>query len=74
MALIYPAKCINIAREKDDSILYLCQDMREFELYGTVDAIVCMTDSLNYITDDADLLQVVSPCEKLLESGCAVSV
>ena len=27
-----------------------CQDMREFELYGTVRAIVCVCDSMNYIT------------------------
>lgn len=60
---------LNIAREKDDSILYLCQDMREFELYGTVDAIVCMTDSLNYITDDADLLQVFRLAKNYLNPG-----
>lgn len=39
-------------------ILYLCQDMCEFELYGTVRAIVCACDSLNYITDEEQLLQV----------------
>ncbi len=39
-------------------ILYLLQDMREFELYGTVRAIVSVCDSLNYITDEEELLQV----------------
>ena len=39
-------------------ILYLLQDMREFELYGTVRAIVSVCDSLNYITEEEDLLQV----------------
>lgn len=39
-------------------ILYLCQDMREFELYGTVAAIVSVCDSMNYIIDDDDLLTV----------------
>ena len=29
-------------------ILYLLQDMREFELYGTVRAVVSICDSLNY--------------------------
>ncbi|MGN1317547.1 MAG: class I SAM-dependent DNA methyltransferase, partial [Lachnospirales bacterium] len=47
------------AKEKSDSnILYLEQDMTEFELYGTVDAIVSFCDSINYITDEEDLLQV----------------
>ncbi len=47
------------AREKSPkSILYLNQDMREFELYGTVDSIICLCDSINYITEDEDLLTV----------------
>lgn len=39
-------------------ILYLCQDMREFELYGTVRGIVSVCDSINYITDPDDLTGV----------------
>ena len=38
--------------------LYLCQDMREFELYGTVRAIVSVCDSINYILEPEDLIQV----------------
>ena len=41
-----------IAREKsNDSILYLEQDMTEFELYGTMRAIVCSMDGFNYILE-----------------------
>lgn len=40
------------------SILYLLQDMREFELYGTVRAIVSICDSMNYILQEEELLQV----------------
>ena len=36
--------------------LFLEQDMRDFELYGTVDAAVCCLDSLNYLCGDGDLL------------------
>ena len=57
--------CANGAGE----ILYLCQDMREFELYGTVDAIVCMTDSMNYITETDDLLQVFKLAKNYLNPG-----
>lgn len=39
-------------------ILYLNQDMREFELYGTVAAVVSICDSLNYITEYRDLVEV----------------
>lgn len=39
-------------------ILYLLQDMREFELYGTVRGVVSICDSMNYILQEEDLLQV----------------
>lgn len=38
-------------------ILYLCQDMRDFELYGTVKAVVCICDSINYLLSYDDLVQ-----------------
>ena len=38
-----------------DGILYLMQDMRELELYGTVGATVCCLDSLNYLLKEEDL-------------------
>ena len=38
-----------------DRILYLCQDMCEFELYGTVEAVVCCLDAVNHVTDRAAL-------------------
>ncbi len=46
------------AEGAEPSILYLQQDMREFELYGTVSAVVSICDSMNYMTTDEDLLQV----------------
>lgn len=47
---------LNLARRKDEHSLFLNQDITEFELYGTMDAILCMTDGYNYITDE-DLLR-----------------
>lgn len=53
---------LEIAMEKKEQsghdILYLLQDMQEFELYGTVRAVVSVCDSINYITDDKELLEV----------------
>ncbi len=49
----------NSKKEKNNSSsLYLCQDMREFELYGTVSACISICDSINYITDENELLTV----------------
>lgn len=39
------------------SILYLLQDMREFELYGTVKAVVSVCDSLNYLLEEDDIIE-----------------
>ena len=53
---------LEIAGEKKEKsgydILYLLQDMREFELYGTVRAVVSICDSMNYIMSEEELLQV----------------
>ena len=57
----YSEEMLEIAREHQEegsNILYLLQDMREFELYGTVRAVVSVCDSMNYITEEEDLLQV----------------
>ena len=44
--------------ESGHDILYLLQDMREFELYGTVRAVYCACDSVNYILSEEELIQV----------------
>lgn len=50
---------LSVARNQEsEGILYLAQDMREFELYGTVRAVVSVCDSMNYLLEEADLLQV----------------
>ncbi len=65
-----------VAREKtveEADILYLLQDMREFELYGTVKSIVSVCDSVNYITDPEDLVTVFKLCNNYLDpSGILV--
>ena len=48
-------------------ILYLCQDMRDFELYGTVAAAVSICDSMNYIIDYKDLVKVFSLVNNYLD-------
>lgn len=64
---------LNIAREKacaeGEDILFLNQDMTEFELYGTVDAIVCALDGVNYLTEDGDIESLFSLAENYLNPG-----
>ena len=49
--------------------LWVCQDMRAFELYGTMDAILCTMDSLNYIEKAAELKRVFSLVNNYLNPG-----
>lgn len=50
-------------------VLYLCQDMRELELYGTVSGVTCCLDSLNYLTGDGDLVKAIRKVRLYLEPG-----
>ena len=52
------AEAMEKRAESGHDILYLLQDMQEFELYGTVRAVVSVCDSLNYITDRDELRHV----------------
>ena len=42
---------------KQKNIMYLCQDMREFELYSTVGTIISVCDCINYLLEEEDILQ-----------------
>ena len=57
----YSQEMLARAMEKrEDSglqILYLLQDMREFELYGTVGAVISVCDSLNYLLEEEDVIE-----------------
>ncbi|MDE7311454.1 MAG: class I SAM-dependent methyltransferase [Eubacterium sp.] len=61
---------LSIAREKEsEGILYLEQDMREFELYGTVRAVVSVCDSMNYVLEEEDMLKVFCLVNNYLDPG-----
>ena len=50
-------------------VLLLNQDMRDFELYGTVQGIVCSFDTLNYLSNEKELVKTLSLCRLYLEKG-----
>lgn len=55
--------------EKGLSIQYVMQDMRELELYGTVDATICTLDSLNHLPSLADVTRVFQRVFDATEPG-----
>lgn len=38
-------------------IMYLCQDMRELELYCTVGTVICICDSINYVLEEEEVIE-----------------
>ena len=65
----YEADAWDESEESDEpagrGILYLLEDMRELELYGSVCAVVSVCDSMNYILEEADLREVFSRVHEL---------
>lgn len=57
------------ARDNELDVLFLNQDMTEFELYGTVDAAVCALDGVNYLTEDGDLDKLFTLIHNYLNPG-----
>lgn len=55
--------------ESGKDILYLMQDMREFELYGTVKAVISICDCINYILEYRDLVKVFGLVNNYLDPG-----
>lgn len=64
---------LNIALDRKEKsgreILYLLQDMREFELYGTVGAIISVCDSLNYLLEEEEIRETFRLVNNYLYPG-----
>ena len=43
--------------DSEHNIMYLCQDMRELELYCTVGTVICVCDSINYVLEDEEVVE-----------------
>lgn len=49
---------LSVAKEKPHkNIEYLCQDMCELDMYGTIDVTVCVLDSINHLDSKEDILR-----------------
>ena len=64
---------LNIALEKKEKsgseILYLCQDMRELDLYSTVGTVICACDSVNYLLGDDEVEETFELINNYLYPG-----
>jgi SAM-dependent methyltransferase len=56
------ADMLAVAAEKCNGldVRIVCQDMRALDLYGTVDAVVCTMDAVNYLLTQKDLTKTFS--------------
>ena len=61
MGIDMSPEMLQIAMEKraesGHDIMYLCQDMRELELYCTVGTVICVCDSINYVLEDEEVIE-----------------
>ncbi len=73
IAVDLSAEMLSLAKQKADKekldILFLNQDMSEFELYGTVDLVVCCLDSINYLTSPSKVVSCFSAVNNYLNPG-----
>ena len=64
---------LNIALAKKEEtgseILYLCQDMRELDLYSTIGTVISVCDSVNYLLEDEEVQEVFSLVNNYLYPG-----
>lgn len=55
--------------ENDLDILYLCQDMSQLDLYGTINCAVCTLDSFNHVTDPENVKKAIKKVGLFMEKG-----
>lgn len=62
---------LSVAREMPhgDEVLWLCQDMTDFELYGTVEAAVSTLDGLNHLQSKKDVADCFALVHNYLVPG-----
>ena len=66
MLAVAAEKSLDVPGERP---IFLCQSMEELDLYGTVDACVCLLDSVNHVTDPEYLQRALERVRLFLEPG-----
>ena len=60
---------IEKSMNKEKKVLYLCQDMSCTDLYGTINAAVCLLDSINHVTDPKKISMAFEKVGLFMEKG-----
>jgi len=67
------ASMLSVAQQKaaDNGLqlLFLCQQMQNIDLYGTVDTVVCMLDSINHMTSENHVLKTFERISLFMNVG-----
>jgi trans-aconitate methyltransferase len=63
------AEMLTAAASASPDILYICQDMRELTLAKPVDTCFCTLDSLNHLTELADVEKTLSRVGSYMNAG-----
>lgn len=69
----FSQEMLNIAMNKKEKsgsdILYLCQDMRELDLYSTIGTVISACDSVNYLLEDEEVVETFRLVNNYLYPG-----
>ncbi len=57
------------AYEAEADILYICQNMQDIDLYGSVNTVVCALDSINHLKCEEDILKTFKRVSLFMEPG-----
>lgn len=55
--------------KKHDKVSYICQDMTELDLFGTINAAVCSMDGLNHLLSEEELAAAIERVALFMEAG-----
>ena len=62
---------LSVAQEKkyesDADVIFLCQKMEELDLFGTINAAVCTLDSINHVTDEERVREIIRRVSLFME-------
>lgn len=57
------------AADAEMQILFLCQQMQRLDLYGTVDTVFCVLDSINHMTEEKDVQRAFDRVSLFMNPG-----
>lgn len=60
---------LNKSARENLNILFLCQEMQNIDLYGTIDTCICTLDSINHLTETDDVQKTFKKVSLFMNPG-----